>query len=137
MEGNGLNVTDKIFLIRKDLIAKPCFQMIIGAEFCCSVQTFLPSRFVLPDCLENIRLVPVYQRAVLKAAWARLWEWAVGELREHVLKAEQFCVASHSNGRVARAKDNPSYKDSNLSCRDHNTLASMPLSRQVYSSNGR
>ncbi|KAK8398901.1 hypothetical protein O3P69_004178 [Scylla paramamosain] len=85
--------------------------------------------FVLPDCLENIHLVPVYQRAVLKAAWARLWEWAVGELREHVLKAEQFCVATHSTGRMAKTKDSPSYKDSNLSCRDHNTLASMPLSR--------
>lgn len=93
-------------------------------------------RFVLPDCLENLRLVPVYQRAVLKASWARVWEWAVGELRSHVLKAEQFCSSAHHHPVSARAAgkaNNPgaTYKDSNLSCRDHNILASMPLSRSV------
>ncbi|KAK8718518.1 hypothetical protein OTU49_014687, partial [Cherax quadricarinatus] len=86
---------------------------------------------VLPDCLENIPLVPVYQRAVLKASWAKVWEWAVGELRAHVLKAEQFCVAAHSSGRLLKGRDNPTYKDSNISCRDHNILASMPLSRFI------
>ncbi|XP_042217246.1 E3 ubiquitin-protein ligase HERC2-like isoform X2 [Homarus americanus] len=86
---------------------------------------------VLPDCLENIPLVPVYQRAMLKASWAKVWEWSVGELRAHVLKAEQFCVAAHSTGRLLKSKDNPTYKDSNISCRDHNILASMPLSRFV------
>ncbi|XP_071532835.1 E3 ubiquitin-protein ligase HERC2 isoform X2 [Panulirus ornatus] len=86
---------------------------------------------VLPDCLENVPLVPVYQRAVLKASWAKVWEWAVGELRAHVLKAEQFCVAAHSSGRLLKSRDNPTYKDSNISCRDHNILASMPLSRFV------
>ncbi|XP_042876756.1 E3 ubiquitin-protein ligase HERC2-like isoform X6 [Penaeus japonicus] len=88
---------------------------------------------VLPECLENIPLVPVYQRAVLRAAWAQVWEWAVGELRAHVLKAEQHCVAAHSTGRLLKGRDNPTYKDSNLSCRDHNILASMPLSRFVLS----
>lgn len=87
---------------------------------------------VLPDCLENIPLVPVYQRAVLRAAWAQVWEWAVGELRAHVLKAEQHCVAAHSTGRLLKGRDNPTYKDSNLSCRDHNILASMPLSRFIF-----
>lgn len=96
-----------------------------------SLLYIIVSSLVLPECLENIPLVPVYQRAVLRAAWAQVWEWAVGELRAHVLKAEQHCVAAHSTGRLLKGRDNPTYKDSNLSCRDHNILASMPLSRYV------
>lgn len=93
---------------------------------------FAPKNMLLlPDCLENIPLVPVYQRAVLRAAWARVWEWVVSELRAHVLKAEQYCATAHSSGRLQKNRENPSCKDLNLSCRDKYVLASMPLSRFI------
>ena len=48
----------------------------------------------MPDCLEGVRLVPVYQRAQLRVVSAEVWEWAVSELRSHVLKSEQNVLMS-------------------------------------------
>ena len=83
----------------------------------------------MSDCLDGVSLVPVYQRASLRAAWARVWEWGVRELRTHVISAEQQCMSNHSGPRPAKLRDNPTHKDCNISSRDHDFLASLPLSR--------
>ena len=85
----------------------------------------------MSDCLDGVSLVPVYQRALLRATWARVWEWAVRELRTHVLSAEQQCLSSNSTVRTSKTRENPTHRDSNISSRDHDLLASLPLSRSV------
>ena len=85
----------------------------------------------MSDCLDGVSLVPVYQRALLRATWARVWEWAVRELRTHVLSAEQQCLSANSTARTSKTRENPTHRDSNISSRDHDLLASLPLSRLI------
>ncbi|XP_076028585.1 E3 ubiquitin-protein ligase HERC2 isoform X2 [Oratosquilla oratoria] len=78
----------------------------------------------LPNCLDAVNLVPVYQRALLQASWGHMWEWAVKELRTHVLQAEHHCAAPHTSPRLTKLRENLNHKD-------HNLLASHPMSRFV------
>lgn len=39
------------------------------------------------ECLSELNLIPVYERVQLKAAWSRLWQWAVDTLRDTVHQA--------------------------------------------------
>ena len=46
--------------------------------------------FAMDDKTADICLVPVYERAQLRAAWSRLWKWAVETLRHNIHHANDL-----------------------------------------------
>lgn len=65
------------------------------------------SSMLLSDCLSELSLVPVFERVQLRAAWSRLWIWAVNSLRDALREADE--VLSRSSGRTDTGKEFASY----------------------------
>ncbi|RXG68738.1 putative HERC2-like protein 3 [Armadillidium vulgare] len=96
---------------------------------------FSPAQnFTLADSLEGVSLVPVYERAHLRALWSRIWEWGVNELRFHVLKVEHNLLMAFPGGRNktkeslgSKHRDNKEITNS----KEHNHFASQSSSRFI------
>ena len=91
------------------------------------------TRHAIPNCLDGVNLVPVYQRAQLRVLYAQIWEWAVDDLRAHVLKSEQYITSSFPGSTKSRSKDSLKLHEKRNISKEHNYLASHNSSRLLFS----
>lgn len=68
----------------------------------------------LPHCLENVNLIPPYDRVMLELAYGNLASWMIQELRSLVLNAETNCISYNQETNVKQKQTRNKCKKSEM-----------------------